>query len=131
MTYGGVMAGSHWWTFTVHPTTVPRPETSTTSIWVESQYGQTGVGGKSSAPHGMLRCTRKTPSLPALQKNSFSGVSSGSGRGSRDASVFVIGPTLNAPSSAHSRHGYSTLAVHTSRDADAERTVGRVLVPSS
>ena len=79
MTYGGAIAGSHWCTFTVHPTTVPRPETSTTSISVEWQYGQTGVGGKSSAPHGMLRCTRSTPSRPAVQKNSFSGVSSGSG----------------------------------------------------
>ena len=80
MTYGGLIAGSHWWTFTVYPTTVARPDTSTTSISVEWQYGQTGVGGKSNAPHGMLRCTRNTPSLPAVQKNSFSGVSSGRGR---------------------------------------------------
>ena len=80
MTYGGLIAGSHWWTFTVYPTTVARPDTSTTSISVEWQYGQTGVGGKSNAPHGMLRCTRKTPSLPDVQKNSFSGVSSGRGR---------------------------------------------------
>ncbi len=80
MTYGGLIVGSHWCVFTVYPTTVPRPDTSTTSISVEWQCGQTGVGGKSNAPHGMLRCTRNTPSRPAVQKNSFSGVSSGSGR---------------------------------------------------
>ena len=131
MTYGGVIAGSHWWTFTVYPTTVPRPETSTMSIWVESQYGQTGVGGKSNAPHGMLRCTRKAPSRPARPEELVLGRELRQRARLRDASVFVIGPTLNAPTSAHSRHGYSTLAVHTSRDADAERTVGRALVPSS
>ena len=41
-------AGSSWGAtggvFTVYPTTVPRPDTSTTSISVEWQYGQTGSG---------------------------------------------------------------------------------------
>ena len=66
--------------FTVHPTTVARPDTSTISMSVEWQYGQTGVGGRSNAPHGMLRWTRSTPSRPDVQKNSFWDVSSGSGR---------------------------------------------------
>ena len=43
-TYGGLIVGSHWCAFTVHPTTVPRPETSTTSMSVERQCGQTGSG---------------------------------------------------------------------------------------
>ena len=125
MTYGGVIAGSHWCTFTVHPTTVPRPDTSTTSISVESQYGHAGVGGKSSAPHGMLRCTRNAPSLPAVQKKSFSGVSSGSGRAGSDASVLVIGATLNAPRQVFDGKPRSMTLVAGSGQRDVT-TLGRV-----
>jgi hypothetical protein len=46
------------------------------------------VGGKSNAPQGTLRCIRSTPSLPEVQKNSFSGVIAGSGR--RTAAIAFV-----------------------------------------
>jgi hypothetical protein len=58
--------------------------TSIARLW---QYGQIGPGGWSSAPHAVHRWNRSSPSAPAVQKNSFSGVSCGSGRLTRSATM--------------------------------------------
>src|SRR6266581_5268061 len=79
-TYGGGSPGrlNRW--LTVNPMRVANPETTRTPIWWPRQYRQAGCGGWISARQDSHSCSRSRPSAPDVQKNSFSIVTSGTGR---------------------------------------------------
>src|ERR1700754_3128155 len=79
-TYGGGRSGKPNRWLTVKADSVPLPETSRTPMSRLRQYRHTGAGGWISAWQLWHSWMRRTPSAPAVQKNSFSGVSCGSGR---------------------------------------------------
>ena len=73
------LCGAVLTSITVNPATTPRPATVVIPISSDRQYGQIGPGGCRSAPHPPHFWNFKTPSAPAFQKNSFSGVTKGNG----------------------------------------------------
>ncbi len=65
--------------FTVNPTSTPRPETSSGARSEEPQVRQIGPGGCWKDRQSAHRRNLSTPSEPLTQKNSDSGTSIGKG----------------------------------------------------
>ena len=70
-TYGGGRSGKPNRWLTVNADSVALPETSRTPMLRLRQYRQTGCGGWISASQSRHSWMRRTPSAPAVQKNSF------------------------------------------------------------
>ena len=79
-TYGAGSPGRLNRSLTVNPINVAYPETADGAKDRPRQYRHTGAGGWMSAEQAWHRWNRSRPSAPEVQKNVFSGVSSGRGR---------------------------------------------------
>src|SRR6516162_5363415 len=92
ITYGAGSPGTLNRWFTVNPARVALPETARTPRSRDRQYRHTGAGGWIRDWQALHSCSRRVPSAPEVQKNSFSAVIRGSGRpGAADTSPPGVG----------------------------------------